>query len=231
MDYQTRHRLIVAFLVLGLAACIYEWRTGLEWKSFCAWASTVITLTGYAFYINQMFPPPGKTPVKPEPLTWVLFGFLTATGWIIQVAQDADLGSWCLGITWVACFVIAGTSYFTFAWTFDASHAWVAASALFLFALSVVFRANPELATASAIAATLADLVSYKPTFQKAWSRPYEDSITNFTFNSIKCIPALLALSSFTVATTVYLLMLTTVNGGFAIFLIMRRSYLDRYPA
>jgi hypothetical protein len=229
LSYQTRHRTIIGFLVLSLAACVLAWQRGLEWKLFCAYVSTAITLTGYAFYISQMYPPPGKTAVRPEPLTWVLFGFLTATGWIIQVAQGADAGSWCLGVTWIACFLIAGWSYFKFEWTFDASHIWVAVAALFLFTLSVLFRANPALATASAVAATLADLVSYKPTFQKAWSRPYEDSITNFTFNSVKCIPALLALSSFTVATTVYLLMLTVVNGGFAIFLALRRAYLDRH--
>jgi hypothetical protein len=198
---------------------------GLDLKLFWAFLSAAITLTGYAIYISQMFPPKGGTAVKPEPLSWVLFGFLTATGGLVQIAQHGDAGSWCLVITAAACFLIAGWSYLK--WRseckFDAFHKVVAVGAIGLFALSAVTARNPALATLVAVLATFADLVSYGPTFRNGWLRPYDDSATNFAFNSVKCIPALLALQSYSIATTIYLLMLTIVNGGFAIFLLMRR--------
>jgi len=130
-----------------------------------------------------------------------------------------------LGITTFACFLIASWSYSKFIWKFDLFHLFVAAAALALFAVSLLTRKDFRLATASAIIAALADLVSYSPTFKKAWHRPHEDSTINFAFNSVKCIPALLALSSYSIATTVYLLMLTVVNGAFAIFLLIRRLH------
>jgi hypothetical protein len=224
LGYQLRHRLIASLLLASVAADLLARWWGLDIKLFWAYLSTAITITGYAFYLSQMYPPPGRATVKPEPLTWVLFGFLTATGWLVQVAQGAAAGSWCLGITAFACFAIAIWSYLKFEWVFDALHIVIAILALLLFAISFLTRNDPQLATASAIAATLADLVSYGPAFRKAWYRPHEESITNLVFNSVKCIPALLALSSYSIATTVYLVMLTIVNGGFAAFIRLRRS-------
>lgn len=196
-------------------------------KLFWAFLSVTITLTGYAIYISQMFPPKDGTVVKPEPLSWVLFGFLTATGALVQIAQGGDTGSWCLVITAAACFVIAGWSYLKWRseWGFDSFHKRVALGAIALFAFSVIIAKNPALAMLSAVLATLADLVSYGPTFRKGWLRPHEESVTNFAFNSVKCVPALLALQSYSIATTVYLLMLTIVNAGFAIFLLIRRRH------
>jgi hypothetical protein len=223
LGYRVRHWLIIAFLASCVAVDFCVWMTGLNLKLSWAYLSTAITITGYCFYLSQMYPPPGGTPAKPEPLTWVLFGFLTGTGWLIQVAQGAQAGSWCLGISAFACFIIAGWSFLKFKWTFDIFHGAVAIGALALFGISLFARNNPHLAMASAITATVADLVSYGPTFKKAWRHPDEDSVTNFVFNSVKCIPALLALQSYSVATMIYLLMLTIVNGGFAVFLLFRR--------
>jgi hypothetical protein len=60
------------------------------------------------------FPARGETPAKRHPLSWCLFGFLTATGWIVQEAQGAREGSWCLGVTAGFCFLIALVSYLRF---------------------------------------------------------------------------------------------------------------------
>jgi len=220
---QYRTWLIAIVLLALLTGDLYELLSGLDWKTFWRNASIAITLVGYAFYIWQMYPPDGTPPVKPEPISWTLFGILTAAGWVVQVAQGAGAGSWCLGITAGACFIIAGWSYLKFSWTFDRFHIIVVFLALALFAFSAATSQEPTMATASAILATLADFVSYGPTFRKAWYHPREDSITNFVFNSVKCVPALLAIESYSIATTVYLIMLWVVNGGFAVFLAIRR--------
>ena len=201
---------------------------GLPWPLFWAYLSVAITLAGYLLYLSQMYPEAGKPAVKPEPLSWVLFGFLTGAGWIVQVAQGGAEGSWCLGVTALACFIISGWSYLKFEWAFDRVHTRVAVAALVLFAISVLTRDDPTYATLSAVLATAADLTSYIPTFRKSRFHPEEESATNFAFNSIKCIPALLALSAYSVATMVYLVMLTFVNGGFALYLLYRKSQLAR---
>ncbi len=230
LEILERARRIVIGIALAAAggADAIALRHGLPRALFWAYLSVAITLAGYLLYVSQMYPDGGKPAAKPEPLSWVLFGFLTGAGWIIQEAQGGAAGSWCLGVTALACFVISGWSYLKFEWVFDSVHIQVAVGALVLFAISVLTKSDPVYATLSAVLATLADLASYIPTFRKARFHPEEESATNFAFNSIKCLPALLALSTYTLATTVYLVMLTIVNGGFALYLLYRKRKITR---
>jgi hypothetical protein len=214
---------ISAFLVGSVSFDIVAFREGLPLKLFWAYLSVAITLTGYSIYIAQMFPQGNRAPIRPQPLSWIGFGFLTAAGWIIQSAQGARAGGWCLGVTAGACFVIGFLSHFRFPRNLDSSSLTAAAAGVVLFAFSAATRRAADWATFSSICAALADLAFYEPTVRKAWVLPHEESATNFFFNSVKCVPALLALSAFTIPTMLYLCMLTAVNGAFAIFLLVRR--------
>lgn len=226
MHLRTTVLLAICFLIGGIVIDVYALSTGLPLRLFWAYLSVVITLTGYAVYIAQMYSEDPDHVVKPQPLSWIGFGFLTGAGWLIQVAQGGDEGSWCLGITALACLLIGVSSLVKFPWTFDRRSVSIVSIGVALFILSIPTRNLDGWATFSAICATLADLAFYEPTIKKAVRSPYEESVANFAFNSIKCVPALLALQSFTVATSLYLIMLTFVNGGFAIFLLYRRFQL-----
>jgi hypothetical protein len=214
---------LLALIVADVAARQF----GLSAELFWAYMSTAITISGYTIYVCQMFPKAVEQVVKPEPLSWALFGFLTATGALVQITQGGSVGSWCLIVTAFACFLIAGLSYWKWRmeWKFDRFHKITAAGALALFVFGALTSRWAALATVSAVLATLADMISYGPMLRKAWSKPYQESVTNLAFNSVKCVPALLALESYSLATTVYLGMLTIVNGGFAIFLLIRRRH------
>lgn len=227
-EQRQRTRLILALLFLATVVDLFALEAGLSVKLFFGYLSAAITVAGYALYLSAMYPPPNRTPVKPHPLSWLLFGALTLTGAIVQVFQRAHAGSWCLLITGGACLLIAAWSYFKWKgeWHFDLFQKLVTAAAVGLFFFSLFTSRQATLATLSAALATGADLVSYLPTFQKARTKPLEDSPVNFAFNSVKCIPALLALDVYTAATMMYLLMLLVVNGSFAIYLFaMQRRF------
>jgi hypothetical protein len=188
--------------------------------------SVVITIGGYLLYLMSMYKEELNVSkqIAPHPLSWVLFGFLTGTGWLIQVARGAQAGSWTLGVTAAFCFLIAGLSYLKYKQQFKWNEwAWVVLG-LFLF----LFYFLTNAATLSAIFITLADLAGYGPTVQKGWKQPWTDNPVNFLFNSVKCGPALLALSSYSWATSVYLWMLLTMNALVALLLLWRRDYLAR---
>lgn len=184
--------------------------------------SVAITLTGYVLYITSMYrkASPEKQ-IKPHPLSWSLFGFLTATGWLAQEMKGGHDGSWCLGITSLFCFLIATLSFKRYSWRFEKKD-WVFVVVGMVLFLYSVFVQTPAI---SATLATLADLAGYGPTLRKGWRQPYTDNPVNFTFNSVKCIPAILALASYSWATCVYLVMLIGMNGFVATMLIARRSY------
>lgn len=228
MNHRSRIRVIAILLIISGIISLYALEVGLDVKLFWAYMSTAITVAGYAIYISQMYPSNGENAVKPEPYSWVLFGLFTATGAFVQIAQGGRTGSWCLVVTACMCFLIAGWSYWRWKsdWPFDLARKIYVGVAIALFVLSVFKAHEPGWAIFSAVSATLADVAGYGPTFMKAWSHPDEDSVTNFVFNSLKCVPALLALQAYSVATTVYLVMLTIVNGGFVLFLLFRRYQL-----
>jgi hypothetical protein len=118
--------------------------------------------------------------------------------------------------------LIATISFRKYYWEFTRSDwAWI-----FVGVALFVFYFLTKSATLSALLATLADLAGYVPTVKKAWRFPNTDNPVGFAFNSVKCIPALLALSSYSLATCVYLVMLLVANGGMVAMLIARREYL-----
>ena len=200
-------------------ACVLV--VGAPYKPACALYSVALTITGYAFYISEMFPDAGVVPAKPHPITWAAFAIFTAVGAAAQFLKGSGiLGCACLYLTAIGCAAIAVISARRFSWQWSFWSKLLIAFAGLLFVLSMIMGFDPHLATAAALAATGSDLCSYYPMVDKTIKQPHEESIRNLFFNSVKCVPQLIAEPfPLTVATSIYLLMLTVVNGGFALFI------------
>lgn len=196
-------------------------------KLFMGYLSVVITFAGYSIYIASMCKKINdkERQIKPSPLSWALFGLLTGTGWLIQVAQGGNAGSWCLGVTAMFCFLIAGISFFKYDWTF----AWDEWAGISVGIILFVFYLVTKTPTLSATLAASADFAGYYPIIKRGWRKPGTDNPVNFAFNSAKCIPALLALSAYSWATCVYLVMLLVVNACVAVMLLLRKKVLCGY--
>jgi hypothetical protein len=182
--------------------------------------AVLIALIAYAIYGWQTIR--GET--RPHPLSWLIFGILTGTGFLVQWNQGAGAGSWVMGFTAVICFVLAGMSvkkgeriFPWYEWTFL-----IAAGVVFIF---YIWTKEP---TISAVLATAVDVLGYGPTLTKAWSRPATDSVTSFALNSVKFIPSLFAMESVSIATCVYPSTLIVVNAAVAILLLWRRWQLSK---
>ena len=217
---------IVALMIMGVLADVWVY-SHIGEKLFMGYLSVIITVSGYLLYIASMYKNERGhlRNVKPHPLSWAMFGFLTLTGWLVQEASGGQAGSWCLGVTGAFCFVIAGVSYVKYRreWSF-AWDDWAAvAGGILLFVFYFVTKDT----IISATLATGADFILYWPTVKKGWLHPHSDNPLNFAFNSVKCIPALLALTVFSYGTTVYLLMLLMMNGLVALMLVARRLRAD----
>jgi hypothetical protein len=117
------------------------------------------------------------------------------------------------------CFVIGLYSLFKHRWQFGLFD-WLSVSAGTILLLYYLLAKN---AISSAIFATAMDVVGYGPTVKKGWAKPYNDSATSFALNSIKFVPALFALKSYSVTTWLYPSTLVLVNGAVAIMLFLRR--------
>lgn len=178
--------------------------------------SVLIGAVAYTIYITQTL---RKGGVQPHPFSWLLWGLVTLVAYLVQRESGGAAGSWVTGFTSFVCFVIAGATLFKHRWRFTWPD-WVSMGTGLLVLSFYIFARN---ATWSAIFATATDVVGYIPTFKKGWTEPFRDSVTSFSLNSLKFVPALFALRAYSIATYLYPATLIVVNGCVAAVLLIRR--------
>ncbi|MGD0151161.1 MAG: hypothetical protein ABSB77_21470 [Xanthobacteraceae bacterium] len=179
--------------------------------------AVVITLAAYGIYVWQTL----RGEARPHPLSWLIFGILTGTAYLVQRDEAAGPGSWVMGITAIVCLLLCLMSFWrgerTFPW-----YEWaflVAAAVIFIFYL---WSHEP---TISAALAAIVSVLGFGPTVTKAWQRPHSDSITTFAVNSIKFIPAFFAMDNLTLATCVMPAALVVANAAVALIIYARRAH------
>jgi hypothetical protein len=198
--------------------------------------AVAIALAAYGLYAWKSL----RGEARPHPLSWLIFGVLTGTGYLVQVDQNAGPGSWVMAITTVVCLMLAVMGL----WRGERAFPWYEwaflATAVVIFAFYLWSR-SPELISdtlsgasrdliirhAPAISASLAAFVSvlgFGPTVTKAWRRPYSDSSSTFALNSLKFVPSFFALDTISVATCVFPAALVVANATVALIIYLRRQ-------
>jgi hypothetical protein len=197
--------------------------------------AVVMAVVAYALYVWKSV----RGEARPHPLSWLIFGVLGGTGYLVQLDQAAGPGSWVTGITAAVCFLLCAMSF----WRGERVFPWyewaflIAAAVIFAFYL---WSRRPELFDAGlsensrllltrhapAISAVLASVVSvlgFGPTVTKAWARPQSDSASTFLLNGLKFVPALAAMDSVSVATCAFPVTLVIANVAVALVIYWRR--------
>lgn len=187
-----------------------------DYKDVLGILATVIGFIGYIPYFRDIF----RGTTKPHAFSWFVWFVLTAIGFAAQLVEGAGSGAWVTGFAAVACFTVFVLALFkgkhefpVFDWVALAS----AIAALFLW----WFTNDPLL---SVILITITDAIGYIPTFRKGFYKPWEETATMFAFSSIKFIPALFALESYSLTTWLYPASLVLMNGLFVGMLLVRRK-------
>lgn len=179
--------------------------------------SIVVGVVAHGVYILKI----AKDEIKPHPLSWFLWGFVTAVAALAQRAKGGGPGSWVTALTAIACILIGLLSLSKVDRWFS-SIDWGSLALGVLATFFFAFANNPN---AAAMFATAADVLGYTPTIKNGWNQPYSDSELCFWLNSFKFIPALYALDAYSIATWLYPASLVIMNGSVAIVLRVRRNY------
>ena len=177
--------------------------------------AVVITLIAYGIYVWQTL----RGEARPHPLSWLIFGILTGTAYLVQVDEAAGAGSWVMGLTAIVCLLLCLMSFWRGERAFPA-YEWAflgAAAVIFLFYL------HSRQPTVAAVLAASVAVLGFGPTLTKAWRRPHSDSVTTFTLNGLKFVPAFFALDTLTVATCVMPAALVVANLAVATIIYVRR--------
>jgi len=184
-------------------------------KEIMGTIAVLIGIASYAIYAWQSL----RGEARPHPLSWLIFGILSGTGYLVQLDQAAGPGSWVTGITTVVCLLLCVTSF----WQGERTFPWYEWAFLSAAALVFGFYLWSREPTLSAVLATVVAVLGFGPTVTKSWSRPLTDSVTTFTLNGVKFIPSLFAMNSISIATCVFPGTLVVANLAVALTIYLRR--------
>jgi len=189
----------------------------LTFKDFMGALAVVITLVAYGIYVWQTL----RGEARPHPLSWLIFGILTGTAYLVQLDEAAGPGSWVMGITAIVCLLLCLMSF----WRGERTFPWYEWAFLIAAAVIFIFYLWSRQPTIAAVLAAFVNMLGFGPTVTKAWQRPHSDSITTFALNSIKFIPAFFAMDNLSLATCVMPAALVVANAAVALIIYVRRSY------
>lgn len=185
------------------------------WKDALGALSVAIAIVAAIVYILQTL----RGEVRPHPLSWFLFGILSATGYWVQRDEGAHQGSWTLLAMTIICFLFVAVSVARGERSFSKQEWAFLIAGCAVFALYLFTRK----ATLAAGLTTLVDALGYGPTFVRGWSFPRKDSVASFTLNSVKFVPSLMVMDPISFATSFYPATLLVLNAAVAIMLVARR--------
>jgi hypothetical protein len=189
----------------------------LDFKDLMGALSVAIALFSYALYVWKTF----HAHARPHPLSWLIFGVLSGTGFLIQLDQGAGAGSWVMGVTAAVCFMLCLIGF----WQGERSFPWYEWTFLGAAAIVFVFYLVSQQPEPSAILASIVNVLGFGPTLTKAWARPRSDSSSTFMLNGLKFVPSLLAMDSMSVATCLLPASLIVTNLTVALVIFARRQF------
>jgi len=98
-------------------------------KDFMGALAAAMALAAYGIYVWKTL----HGEARPHPLSWLIFGILTGTGYLVQLDQAAGPGSWVMGITAAVCLLLCLMSF----WRGERAFPWYEWA--FLVAAAIVF--------------------------------------------------------------------------------------------
>jgi hypothetical protein len=185
------------------------------WQDWMGALSVLMALVAFAIYVWQTV----AGEVRPHPLSFLLFGILSAIGYWVQRVENAGAGSWTLAAMTAVCFSLAILSVIRGERHFSRNEWAFLVVGFGVLAIYLVTQA-PVLAT---LLITLVDALGYGPTFVRGWHHPDRDSVTSYALNGVKFVPSLLAMQSVSVSTCFYPATILALNLGVVLVLVLRR--------
>ena len=125
--------------------------------------AVLIAVAAYSIYVWQSFC--GET--RPHPLSWLIFGILTGTGYLVQLDEAAGPGSWVMAITTVVCLLLCLMSFWRGERAFP-RYEWAFLSAAAVVFIFYLLSGQPTL---SAVLASLVNVLGFGPTVTNGRAR------------------------------------------------------------
>jgi hypothetical protein len=182
--------------------------------------SVVLGIIGYIPYYRNIF----KGLTKPHPFTWFGFSLLNGITFVAQVVTGGGAGAW---VTLITAFGTLGIALLSLTkgekdiTRFDITCFLGAIASIAMWKLT----ASPLVAV---IIVVIADVLTFLPTYRKAYLRPYQETATLYFMSVIKYVVSVFALGTFTFTTALFPVAMAVANGLIVIILLVRRGSVRR---
>lgn len=185
-------------------------------KQILSFIAVVLTFIAYIPYYRDILK--GKT--HPHVYSWSLWGLLTILIVALQIKGGAGpatlvtaaAGLLCLGV--VILGLKRGKKDITRSDTFVAIMGLIA----------IGFWLIVDQPIVSIILVVVADILAFIPTIRKSWNKPYTETLSLYVTNALRFSLALLAVSEYTILSSLWLFVWALVNAAFSFMLITRRN-------
>jgi len=188
---------------------------------------TTLSILGIAFggaryiiYLRDMF----RGTAKPHPFSWFVWGLMAAIVFFAQLSEGAGAGAWITGLVGAACLGISVLALYKGEKGITKSD-WVCLLASIIGVVLWRLTSEPLLAV---VIIVIADAIAYIPTYRKAFYKPHEEPAYTYFLAAMRSVFGVLALQSFTITNWLYPASLILTDGGFVVYLLVRRWQLAR---
>lgn len=190
----------------------------MEYQSILGIIGIAFGLARYVLYIRDIL----RGTAKPHPFSWFVWGLMAAIIFFAQLAEHAGAGAWVTGVVAVMCLGISVLAVFRGEKGITKTD-WACLLAALIGVALWRITSEPLLAV---VIITLADAIAYVPTYRKAFSKPHEEPAYSYGLAAMRSVFGVLALQSFTLTTVLYPASLIVTDGGFVLYLLIRRRRL-----
>ncbi len=77
------------------------------------------------------------------------------------------------------------------------------------------------------ITIALIDLLGFLPTFRKTWNKPQSESVTAWTLYALGNVAALLALATYSIMTSLYIMVMIVASAALVVVIMFRKRHFD----
>jgi len=190
-----------------------------DFSVFFSFISVFFSLIAYFIYYKSII----SWDTNPHLYSWLLWGLITVTVWIIQVSDSAWIWSLNTFLVWFLCLWIAYLAYKK--WDKDITLS--DKIYLFLWIISIflwIFIDNPFY---SVILLILIDIFWFIPTFKKLFENPYKEDVLTYFLSFFWYWFSILSLQNFTFITCWYVFLTAIFNLSLFTMVLVRRRWVD----
>jgi hypothetical protein len=184
------------------------------------WLSVLLTAIAYIPYVISTWR--GNT--RPHVFSWTIWALLMLIAAAGQYAGQAGPGSWATGFSGIFCVLIAIMA------AMQKGDKAITRSDCFIFVAALMavplWYVTQDPLTAIVLV-TMIDATGYIPTMRKAWRAPRQELLLHYVISNIKFLVAIMAISVYSLTTTLYPAALFMLNTLLIVLIWHRRRSCD----